>query len=91
MHDTSQALVNSLEKEDNENDGNDSSNGQKEGTHMLKEDILTEDVLDDNEITDKLAAENKELYVSFLQNVSSSINGLWLISILNLLKFHRIW
>ncbi|KAF2568294.1 hypothetical protein F2Q68_00024548 [Brassica cretica] len=57
------ALVSSLEKKSNENDGNDSPNEQKEGTHMLKEeDSLTDDVSVDNEMTNKLAAENKELY-----------------------------
>ncbi|VVB07275.1 unnamed protein product [Arabis nemorensis] len=56
------ALVSSLEKENSENDGNDSSNEQKEGTHVLNEEILTEDVLVDNEIANKLAAENKDLY-----------------------------
>ncbi|XP_024016781.1 myosin-10 [Eutrema salsugineum] len=56
------ALLSSLEKEKNENDGNDSSNEQKEGTRMLKEERLTEDASDDNEMTNKLAAENKDLY-----------------------------
>ncbi|CAN6825831.1 unnamed protein product [Brassica oleracea] len=57
------ALVSSLEKKSNENDGNDSPNEQKEGTHMLKvEDSLTDDVSVDNEMNNKLAAENKELY-----------------------------
>lgn len=64
MYHTSQALVSSLEKENSENDGNDSSNEQKEGTHVLNEEILTEDVLVD-EMANKLAAENKDLYVSF--------------------------
>ncbi|KAL0666971.1 hypothetical protein Bca4012_029675 [Brassica carinata] len=57
------ALVSSLEKKSNENDGSDSPNEQKEGTHMLKEeDSITDDVSVDNEMTNKLAAENKELY-----------------------------
>ncbi|XP_056844387.1 myosin-10-like [Raphanus sativus] len=56
------ALVSSLEKKNNENDGNDSPNEQKEGTHMLKEESLTEDVSVDSEMTNKLTAENKELY-----------------------------
>ncbi|KAH0932602.1 hypothetical protein HID58_009719 [Brassica napus] len=55
------ALVSSLEKENNKKDGSDSSNEQKEeGTHMIKEESSTEDI--DNEITKKLAAENKELF-----------------------------
>ncbi|KAF8105261.1 hypothetical protein N665_0161s0057 [Sinapis alba] len=54
------ALVSSLEKENNEKDGSDSSNEQKEGTHRIKEEISTEDI--DNEMTKKLAAENKELF-----------------------------
>ncbi|CAA7049436.1 unnamed protein product [Microthlaspi erraticum] len=56
------ALVSSLEKENNESDGNDSSNEQKEGTHMLEEESLIEDIEVDDEITNKLAAENKDLY-----------------------------
>ncbi|XP_010413898.2 PREDICTED: myosin-10-like [Camelina sativa] len=52
------ALVSSLENGTNENDGNDSSNEQKEETHMLKEERLAEDVSVDNERTNKLAAEN---------------------------------
>ncbi|KFK31068.1 hypothetical protein AALP_AA6G064300 [Arabis alpina] len=56
------ALVSSLDKENSENDGNDSSDEQKEGTHVLEEDRLIEDVSVDNEMTYKLAAENKELY-----------------------------
>ncbi|KAJ0240162.1 Myosin-10 [Hirschfeldia incana] len=56
------ALVSSLEKKSNENIGNDSPNEQKEGIHMLKEESLIEDVSVDNEMTNKLAAENKELY-----------------------------
>ncbi|CAH8389372.1 unnamed protein product [Eruca vesicaria subsp. sativa] len=51
------ALVSSLEKKHNQNDGNDSPNKPKEGTHMLKE----EDVTVDNEMINKLAAENKDL------------------------------
>ncbi|KAH0889424.1 hypothetical protein HID58_051853 [Brassica napus] len=47
MYDTFQALVSSLEKE-------------KEGAHMIKEESSTEDI--DNEMTKKLAAENKELF-----------------------------
>ena len=61
-----QALVSSLEKENNKKDGSDSSNEQKEeGTHMIKEESSTEDI--DNEMTKKLAAENKELFVSFFR------------------------
>lgn len=52
MYDTFQALVSSLEKE-------------KEGAHMIKEESSTEDI--DNEMTKKLAAENKELFVSFFR------------------------
>lgn len=63
MYATSQALVSSLEKKDNEND---SPTEHKEGTHILKEEeSVTDDVSVDNEMTNKLAAENKELYVSF--------------------------
>ncbi|XP_033147606.1 myosin-10 isoform X2 [Brassica rapa] len=54
------ALVSSLEKKDNEND---SPTEHKEGTHILKEEeSVTDDVSVDNEMTNKLAAENKELY-----------------------------
>ncbi|CAH2059643.1 unnamed protein product [Thlaspi arvense] len=56
------ALVSSLVKEDDESDGNDSSNEQKEGIQMQEEESLTEDISSDNEMTKKLAAENKELY-----------------------------
>ncbi|KAG2327810.1 hypothetical protein Bca52824_010538 [Brassica carinata] len=59
------ALVSSLEKKNIENNENDSPNEQKEGTHMLKEEGLTDDVSVDNEMINKLAAENKDLYVSF--------------------------
>ncbi|KAJ4907183.1 Myosin-10 [Raphanus sativus] len=54
------ALVSSLEKKNNKKDGSDSSNEQKERTHMIKEESSTEDT--DNEMTKKLAAENKELF-----------------------------
>lgn len=91
MYDTSQALVSSLENGYNENDENDSSNEQKEGTHMLKEELLAEDVSVDDEMTNKLAAENRDLYVSFPQNVSFSIISLWVMSLLNTLKLYRIW
>ncbi|CAF2095924.1 BnaA05g10340D [Brassica napus] len=57
------ALVSSLEKKDNEDNENDSPTENKEGTHILKEEeSLTDDVSVDNEMTNKLAAENKELY-----------------------------
>ncbi|CAA0374310.1 unnamed protein product [Arabidopsis thaliana] len=56
------ALVSSLENENYENDGNDSPNEQKEGPQMLKEEILAEDFSIDDEMTNKLAAENKDLY-----------------------------
>ncbi|EFH57530.1 hypothetical protein ARALYDRAFT_321053 [Arabidopsis lyrata subsp. lyrata] len=56
------ALVSSLENENNENDGNESSNEQKEGPHMLEEERLAEEFLIDDEMTNKLAAENKDLY-----------------------------
>lgn len=37
---------------------------------MLKEESLTEDVSVDSEMTNKLTAENKELYVSFARDLS---------------------
>ncbi|KAL0710643.1 hypothetical protein Bca4012_017621 [Brassica carinata] len=52
------ALVSWLEKENN--DGSASSNEQKKSTHMIKEESSTEGI--DNEMTKKLAAENKELF-----------------------------
>ena len=83
--------MSSLEKKSNENDGNDSPNEQKEGTHMLKvEDSLTDDVSVDNEMNNKLAAENKELYVSFCKRFIFSITSLWLLNLL-FFFFHRIW
>lgn len=75
MYDISQALVSSLENENNENDGNESSNEQKEGPHMLEEERLAEDFLIDDEMTNKLAAENKDLYVSFPQHLFFSIKS----------------
>lgn len=83
--------MSSLENENYENDGNDSPNEQKEGPQMLKEEILAEDFSIDDEMTNKLAAENKDLYVSFPQNVFFSIKSLCVMSLLNLLKFYRIW
>ncbi|KAF8092561.1 hypothetical protein N665_0411s0021 [Sinapis alba] len=64
------ALVSSLEKKNKENDENDSPNEQKEGTHMLKQESLTADVSVDNEMINKLAAENKDLYdmIHLLEN-----------------------
>ena len=83
--------MSSLEKKSNENDGNDSPNEQKEGTHMLKvEDSLTDDVSVDNEMNNKLATENKELYVSFCKRFIFSITSLWLLNLL-FFFFHRIW
>ena len=72
MYATSQALVSSLENKDNEGNENDSPTEHKEGTHILKEEeSVTDDVSVDNEMTNKLAAENKELYVSFVRDLSS--------------------
>lgn len=55
--------MDSLEKKIDESDGNNSSDGQKEGKHILKEESLTEDASTDNERVNKLA--NKDLNVSF--------------------------
>ncbi|KAL0797347.1 hypothetical protein Bca101_052521 [Brassica carinata] len=52
------ALVGSLEKKIN---GNNSSDGQKEGNHILKEESLAEDASTDEEKVNKLAAQNKDL------------------------------
>ncbi|CAH8358652.1 unnamed protein product [Eruca vesicaria subsp. sativa] len=54
------ALVSSLERENNEKDRSDSPNKKKEGTHLTEEESSTEDI--DNEMTKKLASENKELF-----------------------------
>ncbi|XP_020870370.1 myosin-7 isoform X1 [Arabidopsis lyrata subsp. lyrata] len=54
------ALVGSLEKKINES-GNYSTDEQKEGKRVLKEESLTEDALIDNERVKKLADENKDL------------------------------
>ncbi|VVA89970.1 unnamed protein product [Arabis nemorensis] len=56
------ALVDSLEKKINEGDRTNSSDGQKEGKSMLKEESLTEDAsIDNDERVNKLAAQNKDL------------------------------
>ncbi|CAE5956532.1 unnamed protein product [Arabidopsis arenosa] len=54
------ALVGSLEKKINES-GNYSTDEQKEGKRVLKEESLTEDASIDNERVKKLADENKDL------------------------------
>ena len=83
--------MSSLEKKSNENDGSDSPNEQKEGTHMLKEeDSITDDVSVDNEMTNKLAAENKELYVSFC-NRFILLHYKFMALKFTVFFFHRIW